>query len=164
MILKYGMDEELGTLVYYDRDKGDYIPFKPFSEKTSEMIDQKVKGLVSEAYKKAIDIITKNKKTIEKMAMLLYEKEYLSKEEFMAMMKDPKKIDELITEYLVIHAKKEKQKIKTAAHVKKEQDKLLNEHPEQSSASPAQEKQQQLQDVQQALEKFLGNEKKKKKK
>ncbi len=164
MILKYGMDEELGTLVYFDRDKGDYIPFKPFSEKTSEKIDAKVKGLISDAYARALEIITKNKKTIEKMAVILFEKEYLSKDEFMAMMSDPKKIDELIAEYRIIHAKKEKQKIKTAAHVKKEQDKLLNNEPEEKTINPAQEKQQQLQDVQQALEKFLGKEVKKKKK
>ncbi len=166
MILKYGMDEELGTLVYFDRDKGDYIPFKPFSEKTSEKIDLKVKWLVSDAYKKAIEIITKNKKTIEKMAMLLYEKEYLTKEEFMSMMADPKKIDELIGEYRVIHAKKEKQKQKTAVQVKKDQDKLLNDELplDKPTATPAQEKKQQLQDVQQALEKFLGSDKKKKEK
>lgn len=122
--------------------------------------------MVSDAYKKAIEIITKNKKTIEKMAMLLYEKEYLTKEEFMSMMADPKKIDELIGEYRVIHAKKEKQKQKTAVQVKKDQDKLLNDELplDKPTATPAQEKKQQLQDVQQALEKFLGSDKKKKEK
>lgn len=165
MILKYGMDEELGTLVYFDREKGDYVPFKPFSEKTSEVIDLKVKELVGQAYKKAVDLIKKNKETIDKMAQLLLEKEYLSKDEFMAMMTDPKKIDELIIEFRASHVKKEKQRQKAAAQVKKDQDKLLQEEtPTPPPAlTPEQEKQQQLQEVQAALEKFLGKDKKKKK-
>ncbi len=98
MILKYGMDEDLGTLVYYDADKGDYTPFKPFSEKTSEIIDKKIRWLVEEAYKKAIELIKDNKKLIEAMAELLLEKEYISRDEFEKMMKEPKKIKERIEE------------------------------------------------------------------
>jgi cell division protease FtsH len=45
MILKYGMDPDLGTLIYYDSAKAEYTPFKPYSEKTSELIDKKVKEL-----------------------------------------------------------------------------------------------------------------------
>lgn len=157
MILKYGMDEELWTLIYYDSAKAEYTPFKPYSEKTSELIDQKVKWLVSEAYAKALSILKKNKKLIEKMAELLLEKEYISKDEFMEMMADPKKIDKLTAEYKKSHAKKMKKQQKTNAKIKKEQDKLFKEEPK----TPKQEKQKQLEEVQQALEKFLGNKKKK---
>lgn len=157
MILKYGMDEELGTLIYYDSAKAEYTPFKPYSEKTSELIDQKVKELTWWAYKRALVILKKNKKLIEKMAELLLEKEYISKDEFMEMMADPKKIDSLTAEYKKTHAKKMKKQVKTDAKIKKDQDELLKEVP----PTKKEEKKQQLEDVQQALEKFLGNKKKK---
>ena len=95
MILKYGMDEELGTLVYYDGDKQDYVPFKPFSEKTSELVDKKINELVKDAYARAITIITDNKELMDKMAIYLLDKEYITREEFEDIMNNPKRIDEM---------------------------------------------------------------------
>ena len=157
MIMKYGMDEELGTLIYYDRDKEQYLPFKPFSEKTSELIDKKAKELVDTAYKKALTILKKNKMLIEKMAIFLLEKEYISKEEFVAMMEDPKKIDELTVEFTKKHEKKMKKQEKTNKKIKEAQKKLLEETP----PKPEDEKKKQLEEVKDALEKFLGGKKKK---
>lgn len=156
MILKYGMDEELGTLIYFDKDKGDYIPFKPFSEKTSELIDQKVKALIQKAYKEALKIIKKNKALITKMGALLLEKEDISREEFEAMMKDPKKIDKLTTEFKKEHAKKMKRRAKTAKKVKKEQDKLFKEKtPEEVKEEKKEQKNKEMEEVKKALDKFL---------
>ena len=127
MVRKYGMDEDLGTLVYYDSDKSEYTPFQPFSEKTAEKIDKKVKELVGTAYERALKLIKDNKKIISKMAELLLEKEYISKEEFSAMMKDPKQIDGLIAEFRKKHEKLTKKKAKTAKKVKEHQDELFKE-------------------------------------
>lgn len=112
MITKYGMDPELGTLIRYDKDKSELYPFKPFSEKVAEQIDKKVKELVSTAYAASLAIIQKNRTLMDKMATLLLEKEYLTKEEFMAMMKDPSQIDALITEFKQKHSDKEEEKRK----------------------------------------------------
>lgn len=87
MIMKYGMDEELGQIVYMDREKWERQSFKPFSEQTAQIIDTKVKHLVDVAYQKAITILTENKVLMEKLASILFEKEYLSKEEFEQIMK-----------------------------------------------------------------------------
>jgi ATP-dependent Zn protease len=43
---------------------------------------------LAEAYDKSKDIIEKNKSNIESMAEVLFEKEYLTREEFESMMKD----------------------------------------------------------------------------
>ena len=96
MMTKYGMDEELGTLVYDDTKE--YSSYKPFSEKTAELIDSKVKWLVAESYTKAIKILKENKALMEAMAELLLEREYISRDEFELMMKDPKKIKEKVEE------------------------------------------------------------------
>lgn len=107
MIMKYWMDEELGTLVYYNADSGEYTPFKPFSEQTAEIIDHKVKTMVAEAYARAIRILADNRDTIEKLAIILLDKEYLSKEEFEAIMKEPGKAEEIMKE---IQEKEEKKR------------------------------------------------------
>jgi cell division protease FtsH len=96
MMTRYGMDEELWTLVY--TDDNEYSAYKPFSEKTAELIDHKVKKIVAEAYVKAIQLVKENKALMESMAELLLEREYISREEFELMMKDPKKIKEKVEE------------------------------------------------------------------
>ena len=96
MMTKYGMDEELWTLVY--ADDNEYSAYKPFSEKTAELIDKKVKDLVAQSYARAIKLIKENKKLMESMAELLLEREYISRDEFELMMKNPKKIKEKIAE------------------------------------------------------------------
>lgn len=92
MMLKYGMDEDLGTIVYYDQEKAEFTPFKPYSEDIALKVDAKVKAMVDAAYHKAVDIIEKNKEKIEHMAVYLLEKEYITKEEFEEMMKNEGKL------------------------------------------------------------------------
>lgn len=99
MVLKYGMDEDLGTMIRYDQSKADYQQFKPLSDKTIELADRKIKQLVDEAYKKSVKIIKENKKLIEMMWGLLLEKEYLNKEEFLKIMNNPESAKETIDQY-----------------------------------------------------------------
>ncbi len=96
MMTKYGMDDELGTLQYAPKEgSSEYQMYKPYSEKTAEMIDSKVKALVADAYAKSKEILTKNKDLMEKLFSVLYEKEYLTKEEFESVMKNPDNADTL---------------------------------------------------------------------
>lgn len=100
LVATYGMDEELGPVRYMDaeRDDGWYGFTKPFSEKTAEKIDAKIKEYLVDAYAKAKDIITKNRKLIDSMAQLLLLKEYITKDEFDAIMEDPRKAKEFYTD------------------------------------------------------------------
>ena len=103
MMMRYGMDEELGTLNYSSEQEWFT---KPYSEKTAELIDAKDKEIVATAYAKSVKILTENKVLIEKIAALLYDKEYLTREEFLEMMSTPEEIDTIIMKYRKAHTKK----------------------------------------------------------
>lgn len=104
MIMKYWMDEELWPVMYYDEEKASWMPFKPFSEKTAEIIDKKIKNLIKGSYTKALKIIEKNKAKIKKLALILLEKEFLTKEEFEESMKDSKKMDKILKQAQITKA------------------------------------------------------------
>ncbi|MBP7062229.1 hypothetical protein KA037_02430 [Patescibacteria group bacterium] len=61
-------------------------------------MDAKIKEYLVDAYAKAKDIITKNRKLIDSMAQLLLLKEYITKDEFDAIMEDPRKAKEFYTD------------------------------------------------------------------
>lgn len=87
MVVKYGMDEELGQITYEkDKDASERQPYKPYSEKTAELIDSKVKNIIDNAYLESKSILLAHKDLMDKMADLLFEKEYLTKEEFEEIM------------------------------------------------------------------------------
>ena len=104
MILKYGMDEELGTLVYLDQDNNSYKAYQPYSEETAIQIDQKIRALVRTAYDRALQILNDNRHIMDKMAELLMEKEYITRDEFVELMKDPSKIDTIVADMKQKHA------------------------------------------------------------
>ncbi|MFA5748291.1 MAG: ATP-dependent zinc metalloprotease FtsH [Candidatus Absconditabacterales bacterium] len=87
MVVKYGMDKELGPIMYFDKDKDEYYkPYKNYSEKTAEKIDEKIKFYLFYCYEKAKNIVKKNKNLIIHMSKFLLDKEYLTKEEFELLM------------------------------------------------------------------------------
>jgi len=70
MICDYGMSENLGPIVYTQR-QGEY----EYSEKTAEAIDKEVYSLIDECYKKAVSVLSENQERLEKLAQALLEKE-----------------------------------------------------------------------------------------
>ncbi|MBR4634071.1 hypothetical protein IKO50_03850 [bacterium] len=94
MITKYGMDPEIGLVVYPDENNSDFSFFKPYSEETAQKIDEKVKMYLEDAYKVAKNTILEHKDTMEKIAELLIKKEYISGEDFSVMVENPDKIEE----------------------------------------------------------------------
>ena len=104
MLTKYGMDDAIGTISYTD-DSESYTPYKPYGEKTAEMIDQKMHDYMAACYDKSLAIVTKNKGLMERMAEVLLLKEYITREEFEQMMEDPSQIDVIITRYEAVQKK-----------------------------------------------------------
>jgi ATP-dependent Zn protease len=43
LVVKYGMDEDLGPLMYQKKEGNSYEMYRPYSEKTAELIDAKIK-------------------------------------------------------------------------------------------------------------------------
>ena len=94
MITKYGMDPEIGLVVYSDERNSDFSFYKPYSEETAQIIDEKVKMYLEDAYEVAKNTILEHKETMEKIAELLIKKEYISGEDFSMMVENPDKIEE----------------------------------------------------------------------
>jgi cell division protease FtsH len=86
MILTWGMSEKLGPISYEPdsgiRDLLYIIPTeKEYSEKTAEEIDNEVRKLVDQAYKKARELIEANKDKLDKIAKNLLKYETLDGED-----------------------------------------------------------------------------------
>jgi ATP-dependent Zn protease len=91
MLTKFGMDDELGMVVY-EENQNDITFFKPYSETTAQQIDRKIKEYLEQSYKIAKDIILDNKETLTEIAKILIEREYLSGEEFTEIIEHQEKI------------------------------------------------------------------------
>ena len=93
MIAKYGMSEELGP-VTYGRDESE--PFlgrdmghiRDYSEATSCAIDREIKRMITEAYRKAENILKEHVDQLHQVAKYLFENEKMSGEAFAKMMEE----------------------------------------------------------------------------
>ncbi|TKC12680.1 ATP-dependent metallopeptidase FtsH/Yme1/Tma family protein [Pedobacter polaris] len=76
MVTIYGMNKTIGNVSFHD-PQNEYNFNKPYSEKTSEMIDNEVRILISEVYERTKELLTVNREGLEKLAQKLIEKEIL---------------------------------------------------------------------------------------
>jgi len=91
MVTEWGMSERLGPLTFGKKDEQIFLgreiaKHKDYSEKTAEEIDAEIKRIVTEAYERAKELLTKNSALLDAFARLLLEKETV----------DSHEIDELI--------------------------------------------------------------------
>ncbi len=77
MVSYFGMSDQVGNVSFYDSSGGGYGFTKPYSEKTSEMIDKEVKRIISEQYERALKLLANYKDKHEKLAQLLVEREVI---------------------------------------------------------------------------------------
>ncbi len=86
MVMRYGMYDEIGRENFaWNRNEWNHLwtsENKYISEKAHEKIDAKVKEILDNAYKTAIELITKNKDLHENITKELLKKEELSEEQF----------------------------------------------------------------------------------
>lgn len=82
MITYYGLDEQIGNLSYYDSSPDREYSFgKPYSEKTAELIDQRVRSLIEETYRQAKQILLNNRDKLDRLAKLLIDREVIFRED-----------------------------------------------------------------------------------
>lgn len=91
MVCEWGMSDSLGPLLYGQKEEPIFIGkeiarHKDYSEKTSQMIDDEIRTIVEGAYKQAWDILTKQKRTLDRLAKRLLEKEVLDGKEIQDIM------------------------------------------------------------------------------
>ncbi|ACA98057.1 MULTISPECIES: ATP-dependent zinc metalloprotease FtsH3 [Cyanophyceae] len=91
MITRFGMSDRLGP-VALGRQNGnvfmgrDIASDRDFSDETAAVIDEEVRGLVEEAYKRAKDVLVGNRSVLDKLAAMLVEKETVDAEELQTLL------------------------------------------------------------------------------
>ena len=82
MVAYFGLNKVIGNVSYYDSTgQNEYNFTKPFSEKTSQTIDEEVSKIIEKGYQRAKEILTQNKEKLEILALRLIEKEVIFKED-----------------------------------------------------------------------------------
>ena len=82
MVQYFGLGDKVGHRSFYDSSgQSEYSFTKPFSEKTAELIDEEANGIITEQYKRAIQILTDNKEQLVKLGERLLEKEVIFTED-----------------------------------------------------------------------------------
>ncbi|QYA25528.1 ATP-dependent zinc metalloprotease FtsH [Gramella sp. MT6] len=82
MVTIYGLNDAVGNLTYYDSSgQSEYNFTKPYSEKTSELIDKEISNLIEEQYKRALDLLEHNKDKLTQLAEILLDKEVIFKDD-----------------------------------------------------------------------------------
>lgn len=78
MVSIYGLNDKVGNISYYNMDNSFN---KPFSEKQAALMDEEIKKLSDQQYKRAIKILEENKDKLLQLADQLLEKEVIFKED-----------------------------------------------------------------------------------
>jgi len=82
MVTIYGLNDKIGNLTYYDSSgQNEYGFSKPYSEQTARTIDEEISTLIEVQYKRAIELLEKNKDKLTELAERLLEKEVIFKDD-----------------------------------------------------------------------------------
>ena len=82
MVSVYGLNDTLGNITYYDSTGQMENSFtKPYSEKTAQVIDKEISDIIELQYKRACDLLKKNKNKLKQLAERLLEKEVIFKDD-----------------------------------------------------------------------------------
>ncbi|MEW6013754.1 MAG: ATP-dependent zinc metalloprotease FtsH [Candidatus Zixiibacteriota bacterium] len=82
MVCRWGMSEKLGPLTFGKREEQIFLgreiaQHRDYSEETARLIDEEVRAIVLKAENRAMEILTKNRELLDKVAEALLEKEVL---------------------------------------------------------------------------------------
>jgi cell division protease FtsH len=92
MVTRYGMSEKLGPQIYGKRDELVFLGRelaeheKNYSEVVAAEIDKEVSRIISAGYKKAKDVLSKNKTKLKEVSERLIKEETIEGDEFAKMM------------------------------------------------------------------------------
>jgi cell division protease FtsH len=91
MVCNLGMSKKMGPLTYGKRQQLQFLEtevseYRNYSDETARLLDTEIIALVEEAETRAREIITANRKALEKLADLLQEKEVINRDEMLALL------------------------------------------------------------------------------
>ena len=92
MVCEWGMSEKLGPLTFGKKEEEiflgrEFARHRDYSEETARLIDDEVRSIVAQGYKKAKEIVQANMTTLHKLANTLLEKEVLDGNQIEAIIK-----------------------------------------------------------------------------
>jgi cell division protease FtsH len=93
IVTRYGMSEKLG-LVVYGNDQNevflgrDFAANPNYSQKTAAIIDEEIESIITTQYQKALKLLTDAMPKLHETAKVLFEKEKITGEEFIAIMQN----------------------------------------------------------------------------
>ena len=79
MVVYYGMSEKVGNLSFYKMAQNSYD--KPYSDETAKLIDDEVRQISDEQFKRAVTLLAEKRDQLDSLASLLLEREVLLKED-----------------------------------------------------------------------------------
>ena len=86
MVTYYGLSTKIGNVSYYDSTgQQEYAFNKPFSDKTSEIIDNEISDIIESAYQNAVKLLSEHKDGLIQLAEKLLEKEVIFGEDLEAI-------------------------------------------------------------------------------
>ncbi|MEG6520638.1 ATP-dependent zinc metalloprotease FtsH [Desulfotomaculum sp. 1211_IL3151] len=93
MIMEYGMSDELGPLTLGHKQDSPFLGRdinrdRNYSEEVAFAIDREVRKMIDRSYGKAKALLTEHQATLDKIAMVLMEKETIGAEEFAELMQE----------------------------------------------------------------------------
>lgn len=82
MVSFFGMSDKVGNISFYDSTgQTDFTFSKPYSEKTAELIDKEIKGIIDQQYQRAKTVLEENFEGLKTLSELLLEKEVIFSED-----------------------------------------------------------------------------------
>ena len=98
MVSKYGMSEKLGPISYSSSGEvflgRDYGHSKNYSESTANAIDEEVKSIITNAYKRTEDILSSQMTKLDELAAYLMKFQKIDGEKFKQLMEGTLVIEE----------------------------------------------------------------------
>merc|ERR1719282_645488 len=85
-ITQYGMNENVGNVSFEQPQQGEMVFDKPYSESTSQLIDEEAKKMIASAMERTLNILTDKKEEVEKVALRLLEKEVLNRDDMIELL------------------------------------------------------------------------------
>ena len=92
MVKEYGMGESLGNVYYARKRKAQFLDIMPdgaaeYSEQTAQKIDEEVKLIIAQQYERALEILSKQQKTLQQAAEILLKNEKMDAAQIEDLMK-----------------------------------------------------------------------------
>jgi cell division protease FtsH len=109
MVTIYGMNDKLGNISYYDSKGSEYQFNKPYSEQTAREIDEEVRKIIAEAYKRTKKLLTDKKDKLTILAEQLLQKEVLFQSDLEALV-GPRPFEQLTSYQEFIKGETEKKR------------------------------------------------------